>query len=213
MGSGLSHSPLNRKTLAEAIDQLSSCEILGPVVEAYEAPKLARAVDPFAKVVASIVGQQLSTKAAATIHKRLLGLFDEGELAPVAMLALSPEELREVGISKQKAGYLHDLSQKLIDGTVRPEEFPQLSNEEISSQLIQIKGIGQWSADMYLIFALNRTDVWPIGDLGIQNGVQALLGRKKKLTPLAMQRAGNRWKPYRSVAARYVWSSLDNTPD
>ncbi|MCG8349261.1 MAG: DNA-3-methyladenine glycosylase [Chloroflexales bacterium] len=164
----------------------------------------------FATLVDAIVSQQISVKAAAAIMNRLV--LTVGDLTPQALLAFTPELLRSVGLSNQKARYVLDLAVKVADGVVRLDALPQFDDEEIIAQLIQVKGIGRWTAEMYLIFALGRPDVLPVADLGLRQGMQrayvlAALPDAQTMTALAEP-----WRPYRSVATWYLWRSLGNTP-
>lgn len=166
--------------------------------------------DHFAMLARAIVFQQLSTKAATTIYNRLLENVDGGIPTPAAIASLSDEQLRSAGISRQKAGYLRDLCDKVTAGAVPLETLDGLSDEEVIAALTQIKGIGRWTAEMFLIFRLQRPDVLPLGDLGIVNAIQKAYGLRKKPTPDRMRKLGEAWRPYRSVASWYLWRSLDN---
>jgi len=168
--------------------------------------------DHFAMLVRAIVFQQLSTKAATTIHGRLLAILPAGTLTPEALVALSDAQLRAAGISRQKAGYLRDLSQKVGGGTVPLDAVDALEDEEVIAALTQVKGIGRWTAEMFLIFRLQRPDVLPLSDLGIVNAIQKAYGLRKKPTADRMRRIGEAWRPYRSIASWYLWRSLDNAP-
>jgi DNA-3-methyladenine glycosylase II len=167
-------------------------------------------VQGFATLVDAIVSQQISVKAAAAIMNRLVQTV--GELTPPALLAFSPEALRSAGLSNQKARYVLDLAAKVADGTVSLDTLPQRDDETVIAQLVQVKGIGRWTAEMYLIFALGRPDVLPVADLGLRQGVQ----RAYELAALPGVRTiiaiADPWRPYRSVATWYLWRSLGNTP-
>ena len=168
--------------------------------------------DHFAMLVRAIVFQQLSTKAATTIHTRLMTLLPGGRPAPPALASLTDEQFRAAGISRQKAGYLRDLSEKVASGAVPLDSIDKLDDEAVITALTQIKGIGRWTAEMFLIFRLQRPDVLPIGDLGIVNAMQKAYGMRKKPTPDRMRKIGEAWRPYRSIASWYLWRSLDNEP-
>jgi 3-methyladenine DNA glycosylase/8-oxoguanine DNA glycosylase len=165
--------------------------------------------DHFSMLVRAIVFQQLSTKAATTIHNRLLESVPGGKPDPVLVAALTDEQFRAAGISRQKALYLRDLCEKVGSGAVPLTQVDGLSDEEVITALTQVKGIGRWTAEMFLIFRLQRPDVLPLNDLGIINAIQRAYGLRKKPTPDRMRKLGEAWRPYRSVASWYLWRSLD----
>jgi DNA-3-methyladenine glycosylase II len=170
-----------------------------------------READIFCGLIESIVSQQLSTKAAATIYGRLRALMpDGGTPTPYAMLPLADDALRGVGLSRQKISYVRDLSHRVMDGSLKTDAFAAMTDEEVVAQLTQIKGIGQWTADMILIFRLARPDVLPVGDLGIVKAVQKAYGLRKTPDAKRLLKIGERWRPYRSVASWYLWRSLEN---
>jgi DNA-3-methyladenine glycosylase II len=190
--------------------------ILADIIKRHGACELGAArdrFDHFAMLVRAIVFQQLSTKAATTIHNRLLGLMEGGQPSPAGLAALTDEQFRSVGISRQKAGYLRDLSDKVAAGVVPLAAVDALDDEAVIAALTQIKGIGRWTAEMFLIFRLQRPDVLPLGDLGIVNAIQKAYRLRKKPTPERMRKIGEAWRPYRSVACWYLWRSLDNEKD
>jgi DNA-3-methyladenine glycosylase II len=172
----------------------------------------AQRADHFSALTRAIVGQQLSTKAAATIYSRLLALMPAGTPAADALAALADEQLRAVGISRQKAAYLRDLADKVRSGALNLDALEAMSDEEVVTSLSQVKGIGRWSAEMFLIFRLHRPDVLPVGDLGIVNAVHRVYRLRKRPTADRIRRLGEAWRPYRSVASWYLWRSLDNEP-
>jgi len=169
--------------------------------------------DPFAALIEAIVWQQLSTKAAATIHGKLLALFDGGRPpSPAELLAAPVPALRAAGLSRAKVTYLHDLAAKVGDGTVRLATLDALDDEAVVATLTQVKGIGRWSAEMFLMFRLHRPDVLPVGDLGIVRAFQRAYRLRKPPSPARMQRIAEAWRPFRSVASWYLWASLENAP-
>ena len=172
----------------------------------------AQRADHFSALTRAIVGQQLSTKAASTIYSRLLALLSAGHPTPDALAALSDEQLRAVGISRQKAAYLRDLADKVRSTALNLDALETMSDEEVVTALSQVKGIGRWSAEMFLIFRLHRPDVLPVGDLGIVNAVHRVYRLRKRPTADRIRRLGEAWRPYRSVASWYLWRSLDNEP-
>ncbi len=175
-------------------------EQVGPYRMNYDEPG-------FASLAEAIVYQQLHGRAAATIFKRLTDLTGLA-LTPAGILALSEEQMRSAGLSKQKLSYLRDLASKAQSGEVEFARFPELSDEEVIEQLTRIKGIGVWTAHMFLMFSLRRPNVLPTGDLGIQTAMKKHY-RKRKLKPLHMEKIARCWAPYRSVACWYLWRSLD----
>ena len=168
--------------------------------------------DHFAMMVRAIVFQQLSTKAATTIHDRLMGLLPGGVPNAAALAALTDEQLRGAGISRQKALYLRDLCDKVASGAVQLDLVDALDDEAVIAALTTVKGVGRWTAEMFLIFRLQRPDVLPVGDLGIVTAVQRAYGLRKPPTPDRLRRIGEAWRPYRSIACWYLWRSLDNAP-
>ena len=164
----------------------------------------------YESLIRSIVYQQLSGKAASIIYERFLDLFVfDIYPEPKDILAVSIETLRSSGLSYQKVNYIRDLSEKWQDGTMNLTDIDSMTDEEISSELIKVKGIGQWTADMFLMFTLGRPDVFPFGDLGIQKGVMILTNMNRLPTQKEMERKTKKWQPYRTVAAWYLWKLVD----
>ena len=164
----------------------------------------------YESLIRSIVYQQLSGKAASIIYERFLDLFVfDIYPEPKDILAVSIETLRSSGLSYQKVNYIRDLSEKWQEGTMNLKDIDSMTDEEISSELIKVKGIGQWTADMFLMFTLGRPDVFPFGDLGIQKGVMILTNMNRLPTQKEMERKTKKWQPYRTVAAWYLWKLVD----
>jgi len=162
----------------------------------------------FAALVRSIMYQQLAGAAAATIHGRFLNLFADG-LSPAAVLALPEGAMRSAGVSGSKAAAIGDLALKVGDGTVPLHDVESLSDDELVARLVQVRGIGRWTAEMFLMFQLGRLDVWPVDDYGVRKG-WALAHKLKDLPkPRALQAEGDLFRPYRSVAAWYCWRAVD----
>src|SRR2546427_8444934 len=161
----------------------------------------------FAALAESILYQQVAGAAAAAIHRRFVALFD-GDLSPRAALALSPRRLRAAGLSRNKAASIRDLAAKVVDGTVPLHRIGRLPDEEIITSLSVVRGIGRWTAEMFLIFQLRRLDVWPVGDYGVRQGYALAYGLRKLLTPKQLQVEGERFRPYRTVAAWYCWQAV-----
>jgi len=165
--------------------------------------------DHLSALVGAIVSQQLSTKAAATIFGRFLSLFLEKQIPSAAAIdGLDDAALRGVGLSGQKVGYLRDLCARIADGSLRLEELDDLPDDVVVERLTAVKGFGRWTAEMFLMFRLHRPDVLPVGDLGIVNAVRKLYGLRKQPDPKRLEKMGEAWRPYRSVACWYLWQSL-----
>jgi DNA-3-methyladenine glycosylase II len=174
--------------------------------------KRERSGDAYGALLRSIVGQQLSTKAAATIYGRMLDIFDGHAPTPKQLLAADADEIRAAGLSRPKIAYLRDLAQHVEDGTLELERLDELSDEEVSGQLTAIKGLGQWTADMFLMFHLRRPDVLPVGDLGIRRAVERQYDLPEIPDAAKVLEIGEPWRPNRSLASLYLWRSLDNQP-
>lgn len=167
--------------------------------------------DPFVALTHAIISQQLSTKAASTIARRFDALCGGGP-TPAALATLSDDQLRSVGLSAQKIRYMRDLCVRVLDGSLALDGLHTMSDEGVIEALTSVKGIGRWTAEMFLMFRLHRPDVLPLGDLGIVKAVQRAYGLRKLPTPERLTRIGEPWRPYRSVACWYLWASLDNAP-
>ena len=171
----------------------------------------AQHTDPFHALTRSIVSQQLSTKAADTIASRFEALLG-GMPTPARVAAVTDQQLRAVGFSMQKVGYLRDLCARIQTGELRLGSLDRLPDETVIDALTTVKGIGRWTAEMYLMFRLHRPDVLPVGDLGIVKAVQRAYGLRKAPDPKRLMKIGEPWRPYRSVACWYLWASLQNKP-
>jgi DNA-3-methyladenine glycosylase II len=163
--------------------------------------------DHFSALAESILYQQLAGAAAAAIHRRFVALFD-GELSPEAVLAISEEQLRSAGLSRSKAVSIRDLAAKVADGTVPLDRINRLPDEEIITRLSIVRGIGRWTAEMFLIFQLRRLDVWPVDDYGVRQGWSLAYGLPGLLKPKELQTEGDRFRPYRTVVAWYCWQAV-----
>ena len=191
---------------ATSLSQLAeACNIMAVLIDAYPQPVIGPVPEEkyFDSLVASIIGQQLSVKAAATIEGRVRDLV--GELTPEAVTNTPPDALRQAGLSHSKVAYVGHLADAFQDGSITPSVLTQAPDAEVISTLTTVRGVGVWTAEMFLIFGLGRQDVWSVGDLGLTKGVRALFG--DAVTPLDV--ANERWAPYRSLAAWYVWEHSD----
>jgi DNA-3-methyladenine glycosylase II len=164
--------------------------------------------DSFAALVRSIMYQQLAGAAAATIHGRFLKLFSD-DLSPTAVLGLPEGAMRTAGVSGAKAAAIADLALKVGDGTVPLHDVDLLSDDDLVARLVQVRGIGRWTAEMFLMFQLRRLDVWPVDDYGVRKGWALAHKLKEPLAPRALEAEGERFRPYRSIAAWYCWRAVD----
>jgi DNA-3-methyladenine glycosylase II len=187
--------------------------ILATLMRAHGPCRLAdrQHTDPFKALIRAIISQQLSTKAAATIAARFEALFGAFP-TPAQVTAMSDERLRGVGLSGQKTGYLRDLCRRIEEGILPIDALGRMDDEAVIEKLTEVKGIGRWTAEMFLIFRLQRPDVLPVGDLGIVKAVQRAYKLRKAPTPDRLTQIGEVWRPYRSVACWYLWASLNNAP-
>jgi 3-methyladenine DNA glycosylase/8-oxoguanine DNA glycosylase len=170
--------------------------------------RVSRGVDVFSALASSILYQQLAGKAAAAIHARFLALFD-GHPTPEAVLGMPADRLRGVGLSGNKAAAIKDLASKVVDGTVPTDGWSKLSDDQIVERLSAVRGIGRWTAEMFLIFDLRRLDVWPVDDYGIRKGYASIYGLQDLPKPKELQPLGERFRPYRTIAAWYCWRAVD----
>jgi DNA-3-methyladenine glycosylase II len=168
--------------------------------------------DPYEALARAIVGQQLSTKAAASIWSKLLALFDGETPDPKALLRRRPETLRKAGLSNSKVEFLRDLAKRVGDGRLDLERLAELPDEDVIAELLEVKGIGRWTGEMFLIFHLARPDVVSTGDLGIRKAVRLAYGLDELPGPEDLERIAEEWRPHRTLACLYLWRSLANTP-
>jgi DNA-3-methyladenine glycosylase II len=168
--------------------------------------------DPFEAVARAIVGQQLSTKAARSIWEKLLAQFGGETPTPEALLRKRKPTLRKAGLSNAKVDFLRDLAQRVREGRLDFDRIKDLSDEDVVADLIEVKGVGQWTAEMFLMFHLGREDVVALGDLGIRRAVQISYGMEDLPGPEELERIADEWRPRRTLACLYLWRSLDNTP-
>ncbi|NUO38442.1 MAG: DNA-3-methyladenine glycosylase 2 family protein [Gemmatimonadaceae bacterium] len=183
-------------------------EIIARVRKAPPPPR--RAGTHYDALVRAIIYQQLSGKAAATIHRRFSELYPNKRPRAHLVLATSDEALRGAGLSRQKIGYLRDLSARVVDGSLPLAHLGRLPDDAIIEHLVRVKGIGRWTVQMFLMFRLGRPDVLPELDLGIQNAIQRAYGLKKRPKPKDVIRLGTKWRPHATTACWYMWRSLEN---
>jgi DNA-3-methyladenine glycosylase II len=204
------------ETVRQATDYLAAHDpLLAPVIARYGLCTIRPHDSYYQALVNSIVGQQLSVKAAGTIKARFCTLFGGNELpAPEQILTRDIDELRSIGLSHSKALYVRDLAQHVVDGKITFDRLDSLTNEEILTELTAVKGIGEWTVHMFLMFCMGRLDVLPYGDLGVKNGIKALYGLDRQPTAQDVITIADtyQWHPYESIAAWYVWRTLDNEP-
>ena len=195
--------------MRKAINHLRQSDpVLSAIIEHVGAFRMNYDEPAFHSLAEAIVYQQLHGKAAATIFGRLAALTGN-PLTPEGILKLSEEQMRAVGLSKQKLSYLRDLAAKTHSGELDFTRLPELSDEEVIKQLTQVKGIGVWTAHMFLMFALRRPNVLPTGDLGVQMAIRQHYKKRKLPKPAQMEKIAKCWEPYRSVACWYLWKSMD----
>src|SRR5579872_3912567 len=195
--------------MRKAVNHLKKSDpVLRAIIERVGPCRMEYGVPEFSSVAEAIVYQQLNGKAAVTIFNRFAALAGD-PLTPAGILKLSDEQLRSVGLSKQKSAYLKDLSAKTAAGLLDFARLPALSDEEVIQHLTQVKGVGVWTAQMFLMFSLRRPNVLPTGDYGVQMAVKKHYKKRKLPKPKDMEKIARAWEPYRSVACWYMWRSLD----
>jgi DNA-3-methyladenine glycosylase II len=201
--------------LLTGVDHLRDNDpVLATLIAQHPAPTFRPHTDYYRELVESIISQQLSIKAAATITQRFVAIFGSFP-EPQEILDRDFDELRSAGLSGQKTNYVRDLAQKVLDGDVQFDHLDQLSNSEIIAELTAVKGIGEWTVHMFLIFCMGRFDVLATGDLGVRTGIMKLYGLEQLPSPadtVAIAEKG-KWNPYESIACWYIWKSLDNAPE
>jgi DNA-3-methyladenine glycosylase II len=184
--------------------------ILGAVIKKIELKERKKSVNHFKTLVESIVSQQLSVKASDTIFKRFLELFPGRTFPkPEQVLKMTDDKLRSVGLSGSKVKYIKHLSEKVHKKEVALHKLNKMTDEEVIEHLIQVKGIGRWTGEMFLMFSLQRPDVFSYGDLGLKNAIIKLYGFKRPPSQKQIEKITLKWAPYRSLASRYLWRSLD----
>jgi DNA-3-methyladenine glycosylase II len=195
--------------MRKAVNHLKKCDpVLCAIIERVGTCRMEFSPAEFSSLAEAIVYQQLNGKAAVTIFRRFAALAGE-PLTPSGILKLSDAQLRSVGLSKQKSAYLKDLSAKTASGALDFSRLHELPDDEVIKHLTQVKGIGVWTAHMFLMFSLQRPDVLPTGDYGVQMAIRKHYKKRKLPKPQDMEKIAKAWAPYRSVACWYLWRSLD----
>ena len=184
--------------------------VMGGIVRAYPRIHLVSRGDPFLTLARSIVGQQISVKAAQSVWNRLVECT--GAVSPEAILSRKRQALRACGLSDRKTEYIADLAQHFADGRIHVHRWPDMDDEAIIAELVEVRGIGRWTAEMFLIFSLMRPDVFPLDDLGLQKGIRVSYFKGRKISLNRMRKLGETWRPWRSAATWYLWRSLDPLP-
>lgn len=176
-------------------------------------PRRGRPDDRYGALVRSIIGQQLSTTAARAIYARLTDRYGGRTPTPVEVLEDDPDELRAAaGLSRAKVTFLRSLAEHVIDGSLELDRMDALPDDEVRAELVAVKGLGPWTADLFLMFTLQRPDVLPVGDLGIRRAVMQRYGLEAMPSPAELERIGEPWRPHRTLASLFLWRSLRNTP-
>ena len=195
--------------MRKAVNHLKKSDpVLRAIIEQVGPCRMEFSVPEFSSLAEAIVYQQLNGKAAVTIFKRFIELAGS-PLIPEGILKLSDEQLRSGGLSRQKSSYLKDLATKTATGALNFAQLAELSDEEVIQHLTQVKGIGVWTAHMFLMFTLKRPNVLPTGDFGVQMAIKKHYNKRKLPKPLQMEKIAKAWEPYRSIACWYLWRSLD----
>lgn len=202
---------MTEATWLQATEFLAGDPHFGPLVRRV-GPVLLRAPNetPFQALTRAIVYQQLAGKAAATIHGRVVEAL-EGRITPKAVLAADADDLRSAGLSRNKLAAILDLAGRALDGRLALDQLEELPDEDVEAQLVQVRGIGPWTAQMFLLFDLRRPDVWPVLDLGVRAGWAEIMGLDASPDPKALLPEGDRYRPWRSAVAWYCWRAADET--
>ena len=201
---------MKSKQWRQAEAHLSNDPVLKQIIQNYPGGYLKSRGTAFETLIRSIVGQQISVKAAASVWQKLILQIQHA--TPESLAKHSVQQLRACGLSERKVSYCLDLANHFIAGTVSAKHWPTMTDEEVIAELIQVRGIGRWTAEMFLIFHLERMDVLPVDDLGLQKAVSKLYKKRYPMSAKTLQKVAKPWSPYRSVATWYLWRSLDPIP-
>jgi DNA-3-methyladenine glycosylase II len=212
-------APSGSVVSAEAVQHLRAADsVLRAVIDEVGIdglgdPRRGRPSDHYGAMIRSIVGQQLSTRAAGAIYARLTDRYGGRTPTPIEVLEDDPEELRAAaGLSRAKVSFLRSLAEHVIDGSLELDRLDALSDDEVIAELVAVKGVGVWTAHMFLMFQLQRPDVVPVGDLGIRRAVMLAYGLEAMPTPAEVEEIAQPWRPHRTLACLFLWRSLRNTP-
>ena len=184
--------------------------VMAAIIRRHPAVHLVPRGDPFLTLARAIVGQQISTKAAQSVWNKVLNLVPE--VTPAKVLKANSKQLRACGLSERKAEYITDLAGRSHSGQVHVRRWPQMTDEEVIADLVRVRGIGRWTAEMFLMFSLLRPDVFPLDDLGLQKGLRLAYHGGRRISLRTMKARGETWRPWRTVASWYLWRSLDPLP-
>jgi DNA-3-methyladenine glycosylase II len=185
--------------------------VMGAIMRSHPRVYMTVRGEPFMTLARAICGQQISVKAAQSVWDRVCICLEQ-KISPEAVVAADRKNLRACGLSDRKTEYIADLAQHFVDGKIHARNWPQMSDEAIIAELTDVRGIGRWTAEMFLMFNLLRPDVFPLDDLGLQKGIRVAYFKGRKTSLKRMKKLGETWRPWRSVATWYLWRSLDPVP-
>jgi DNA-3-methyladenine glycosylase II len=185
--------------------------VMGAIMRGHPGVYMTVRGEPFMTLARAICGQQISVKAAQSVWDRVCICLEQ-KISPEAVVAADRKHLRACGLSDRKTEYIADLAQHFVDGKIHARHWPQMSDEDIIAELTDVRGIGRWTAEMFLMFNLLRPDVFPLDDLGLQKGIRVAYFKGRKTSLKRMKKLGETWRPWRSVATWYLWRSLDPMP-
>src|SRR5688500_17509605 len=185
--------------------------VMGAIIRQHRGVYMTARGEPFNTLARAICGQQISVKAAQAVWNRFCICLDQ-KVTPQAVIAKERKLLRACGLSDRKTEYIADLAQHFADGRIHARDWPRMADEEIIAELTDVRGIGRWTAEMFLMFNLLRPDVFPLDDLGLQKGIRVAYFRNRAVSLSRMKKLGETWRPWRSVATWYLWRSLDPVP-
>ena len=207
----MSFTVLEKQVMEDGINYLSSLDKnLSKFLKQFDVPVLPIEEDYFWSLTRSVIYQQISGKAAKKISDRYLKLFSKGsKMSPVDVIKIDIEKIQNVGISRQKSGYIKNIANAFDEGLVNEIELHKLSDQEIIDQLVKIKGVGRWTAEMFLIFTLRRPDIFPVTDLGVQKGFQIYYNLDELPSIDMMNEKSEKWKPYRTIMSLYLWFAVE----
>jgi len=186
------------------------CKVMKKLIKQFPEAQLRTRGDPFQTLARAIVGQQISVKAAQSVWDRTV--LVTGKITPKNMLAVTPEQLREAGNSRQKISYMQDLAAHFSDGRIKPRRWHRMADDDVIAELVEVKGIGRWTAEMFLIFYLMRPDVFPVDDIGLIRAIEKFFHDGDRLSKAEVEAYRERWAPWNTVATWYLWRSLDPIP-